>query len=501
MLLYLLSDSKHTLEDRHENYSLFETCAIIDNQEYIIHVILFFNNLENNEYNIRLYRKSDMELMISGKEFTLIDVFYTYDPNAILLGQGKKGELYYLDSYSDIHEIIKYNETTNFLEYTENILDDEDYFYELVEEDVNLLKYVQLYIELENEIIRDLNFENLIELPKFLAPLLAKFQGTLFLGGIKELSDESSLFLSKHTGILDLSGLENMTNTTIHNLLAHKGPILNNSIQLRANEQDGYYIKKYGEEDDFKLYSYKFISNQKSIEIIKPIYNDTLYVILDNLYLINGVIFLRALGISTNRQIFENFEFELFAVPNTLEALQQYEANSQEMRETYLAENINHIWIDDFIDEDTGERIHIERCDRLFSVGERLTLDKITRIVELPDNQIWITNTYNSNYESIIHTIKNDPTNNCEEALFLIYRILNGRDADSIEIAREYFYNKYFNSEHFLFTDIVRDFLNEALGYDETLTDEEVEAIGLGLRQNDILIAIKNILPWEDYFI
>jgi hypothetical protein len=245
MIIYLLSDSKHTLENRHENYSLFETWVNIDNQEYIIHVILFFNNFENNEYKIRLYRKSDMELMISGKEYTLIYDFYRFDPNSILLALGKKGEIYYLDSYSDIHEIIKYNETTNFLEYSEGIINDEEYYYELVTEDINLLKYISIVIEDEDEIFRDLDYSELTSLPNFSAPLLGKFRGRLYLGSLEYLSDESAKYLAKHIGLLDISNVSNISEIGIAHLSNHKGPVLTKNINLFSNEVNGFKIAGY----------------------------------------------------------------------------------------------------------------------------------------------------------------------------------------------------------------------------------------------------------------
>jgi hypothetical protein len=498
MIIYLLSDSKHTLENRHENYSLIETWINIDNQEYIIHVVLFLNNFENDEYKIRLYRKNDMELIISGKEFNLIDTFYTYDDNFILRGHGKKGELYYLDSDCDIHEIIKYNTTNNLLQYSESLFNNEDYYFKLVTEDVNLLKFISIVIEDEDEVFRDLDYDELTSLSDFTASLLGKFRGRLYLGSLEYLSDESAKYLAKHIGLLDISNISNISEIGIAYLSNHKGPVLTKSIDLFSKEVNGFKIAGYDEYPSY--FTYKLKCNEKSIEFFVSPKDEIIQVVFNNLYLVNGITLLRAIGISSNFEILQEFGFTVFSIENSRQTLESFVVNNTRNRFCF-ADNIYRNWIEDFIDEDTGETVPIERSEILCSFGDEITEENISLLIQSTINEVPLFDSSSSDCQSIISTLKVDRSENTREALMIIYNKLNGIDTTDVQVAKDFLYSNYLNQDNFYFDINWRSELDECL-YDDYIDDlEQLDSMGLGLREQDIVEIIRNLsfvnIDWE----
>ncbi|MGX7590729.1 DNA-directed RNA polymerase subunit beta [Candidatus Karelsulcia muelleri] len=227
-------------------------------------------------------------------------------------------------------------------------------------------------------------------------------------------------------------------------------------------------------------YYYGKIIPQKGIWIeITADNNNLLNVILDGNKKIYLTTFLRAIGYSHDEDI-----LNLFKLSKTISLKKE-----KDLLGKILAGKVLNFWFEDFIAENSGEILTLERNSIILDRNTILTKNKITKLKTNQITKVLIKQkkAYTSEYSLIYNTLKRDPTNSQEEALVYIFQQLknkNPRDKFSIEklITELIFSIKYFSLSQF-----GRIKLNKLHVYPNKI-------LTLTLTYEDILSVIENLV-------
>ena len=206
-----------------------------------------------------------------------------------------------------------------------------------------------------------------------------------------------------------------------------------------------------------KLYSARIIPFKGSwIEFATDI-NNVMYAYIDRKKKLPVTTLLRAIGYESDKDILEIFNLAE-EVLVTRENLQKYEGRK-------LAARVLRTWVEDFVDEDTGEVVSIERndvvLDREASLDESnmdIILDSGSRTLLLHREEQNL-----NDYAIIYNTLQKDPSNSEKEAVLYIYRQLRNADPADDASAREVITNLFFSEKRYDLGDVGRFRINRKL--------------------------------------
>ncbi|MCD8313139.1 MAG: DNA-directed RNA polymerase subunit beta, partial [Bacteroidales bacterium] len=206
-----------------------------------------------------------------------------------------------------------------------------------------------------------------------------------------------------------------------------------------------------------KLYSARIIPFKGSwIEFATDI-NNVMYAYIDRKKKLPVTTLLRAIGYNSDKDIIDIFGLadEIPADPETLKA--------NEGRK--LAAKVLKTWIEDFVDEDTGEVIPVERTMAIVERGEILNDDTIERLSETEVKTILLQKEEaNVNeYAIIYNTLQKDPTNTETEAINYIYKQLRNSEPPDESTARDVIDKLFFSEKRYDLGDVGRYRLNKKL--------------------------------------
>ncbi|MCX7863164.1 MAG: DNA-directed RNA polymerase subunit beta [Bacteroidales bacterium] len=225
-----------------------------------------------------------------------------------------------------------------------------------------------------------------------------------------------------------------------------------------------------------KLYSARIIPFKGSwIEFATDI-NNVMYAYIDRKKKLPVTTLLRAIGFQTDKDILEIFDLaEEVKVSKT--GLKKYIGRR-------LAARVLKSWIEDFVDEDTGEVSTIERNEVVIERETILDKDHIDLIVESGAKTIILhKEELNVNDFAIIYnTLQKDPCNSEKEAIYYIYRQLRSAEPPDEETARSTIENLFFSVKRYDLGDVGRYRINKKLNLDipidvKTLTKEDIISI------------------------
>ena len=190
---------------------------------------------------------------------------------------------------------------------------------------------------------------------------------------------------------------------------------------------------------------------------------------------------LRAIGYETDKDILQIFDL--------CEEVKVNKKNLKAVIGRKLAGNVMKSWNEDFVDEDTGEVVSIERNDVVIERENEITEDNIDIILESGISSILLhkdTDVANK-YSIIFNTLAKDPSHSEIEAVNYIYRQLRNADAADDASAREVFQNLFFSDKRYDLGEVGRYRINTKLGLD---TDMDVRI----LTKDDIIEIIKYLI-------
>ena len=230
-----------------------------------------------------------------------------------------------------------------------------------------------------------------------------------------------------------------------------------------------------------QLYSARIIPFKGSwIEFATDI-NNVMYAYIDRKKKLPVTTLLRAIGFENDKDILEIF--------NLAEEVKVTKANLKKYIGQKLAARVLKSWVEDFVDEDTGEVVSIERNEVIMERETVLDQDKVNEIIDSGVSHVLIhKEDYDaSDYSIIFNTLAKDPSNSEKEAVLYIYRQLRNADPADDASAREVIQNLFFSEKRYDLGDVGRYRINRKLNLD---TDPDVRV----LTREDIIEIIKYLI-------
>jgi DNA-directed RNA polymerase subunit beta len=230
-----------------------------------------------------------------------------------------------------------------------------------------------------------------------------------------------------------------------------------------------------------QLYSARIIPFKGSWMEFTTDINNVMYAYIDRKKKLPITTLLRAIGYETDKDILDIFDLA--------EEVKATRANLKKNIGRKLAARVVDSWIEDFVDEDTGEVVSMERTEVVIERDVELTEENIEKILELNIKTILITTEDKDgiDYSVIYNTLKKDTANNAKEAVEYIYRQLRNAEPPDEETARGIIEKLFFSDKRYDLGDVGRYRINTKLNLD---VPDEVRV----LTQTDITSIIKYLI-------
>jgi len=225
-----------------------------------------------------------------------------------------------------------------------------------------------------------------------------------------------------------------------------------------------------------KLYSARVIPFKGSwIEFATDI-NSVMYAYIDRKKKLPVTTLFRAIGYERDKDILEIFDLA--------EEIKVSKANLKKFYGRKLAARVLNTWHEDFVDEDTGEVVSIERNEIVLDRDTEIDKDNAIEIIECGVKTVLIHKeiTQQGEYAIIHNTLQKDPTNSEKEAVEHIYRQLRNAEPPDEETARGIIDKLFFSDQRYNLGDVGRYRMNKKLGLDigmdkQVLTTEDIITI------------------------
>ena len=230
-----------------------------------------------------------------------------------------------------------------------------------------------------------------------------------------------------------------------------------------------------------KLYSARVIPFKGSwIEFATDI-NQVMYAYIDRKKKLPVTTLFRAIGFERDKDILEIFDLA--------EEVKVSKAGLKKVLGRKLAARVLKTWHEDFVDEDTGEVVSIERNEIIFDRDTIIEKEHIDEIIEAGAKTVLLHKEDNqqADYAIIHNTLQKDPTNSEKEAVEHVYRQLRNAEPPDEETARGIIEKLFFSEQRYSLGEVGRFRMNTKLGLDEDL-DQKV------LTKNDIITIIKYLI-------
>ncbi|MBW1298787.1 DNA-directed RNA polymerase subunit beta [Aquimarina litoralis] len=230
-----------------------------------------------------------------------------------------------------------------------------------------------------------------------------------------------------------------------------------------------------------KLYSARVIPFKGSwIEFATDI-NSVMYAYIDRKKKLPVTTLFRAIGFERDKDILEIFDLA--------EEVKVSKSGLKKVLGRKLAARVLNTWHEDFVDEDTGEVVSIERNEIVLDRDTVLDKDHLDEIVDSGAKTILLHKEDNQkgDYAIIHNTLQKDPTNSEKEAVEHIYRQLRNAEPPDEETARGIIDKLFFSDQRYNLGEVGRYRMNKKLGLNIEM-DKQV------LTKEDIITIIKYLI-------
>ncbi len=208
--------------------------------------------------------------------------------------------------------------------------------------------------------------------------------------------------------------------------------------------------------------------------------NNVMYAYIDRKKKFPVTTLLRSIGYETDKDI-----LELFGMADEVKADKKTLAKYIGRR---LAARVLRSWVEDFVDEDTGEVVSIERNEILLERDSVLDEEALALIAEMDVKSLFIQkDDVGGDFAIIYNTLNKDTSNSELEAVQHIYRQLRGTDAPDNETARGIIDKLFFSDKRYDLGEVGRYKINRKLNIDAKLTQKT-------LTRGDIIEIIKYLV-------
>jgi len=225
-----------------------------------------------------------------------------------------------------------------------------------------------------------------------------------------------------------------------------------------------------------KLYSARVIPFKGSwIEFATDI-NNVMYAYIDRKKKLPVTTLFRAIGYQGDKEILEIFDLA--------EEIKVSKSGLKKALNRKLAARVLRTWHEDFVDEDTGEVISIERNEIILDRDTVIEQEHVEQILDADVKTILIhkEDSQNSDYAIIYNTLQKDQTNTEKEAVEYIYRQLRNAEPPDEETARGIIDKLFFSDQRYNLGEVGRYRMNKKLNIDvdmeeRTLTRHDITTI------------------------
>src|SRR6056300_1601604 len=252
-------------------------------------------------------------------------------------------------------------------------------------------------------------------------------------------------------------------------------------IVNQLHRSPGVFFGQSRHANGTKLYSARIIPFKGSwIEFATDI-NSVMYAYIDRKKKLPVTTLFRAIGFERDKDILEIFDLA--------EEVKVSKSGLKKVLGRKLAARVLNTWHEDFVDEDTGEVVSIERNEIVLDRDTILEKEHLDMIIEADVKTILLHKENNAQAEyAIIHnTLQKDPTNSEKEAVEHVYRQLRNAEPPDEETARGIIDKLFFSDQRYNLGEVGRYRMNKKLGLDIEM-DKQV------LTKEDIITIIKYLI-------
>jgi DNA-directed RNA polymerase subunit beta len=225
-----------------------------------------------------------------------------------------------------------------------------------------------------------------------------------------------------------------------------------------------------------QLYSARIIPFKGSWMEFTTDINNVMYAYIDRKKKLPITTLLRAVGFETDKDI-----LEIFGLAQEVKATK---TNLKKMVGRHLAARVVRTWVEDFVDEDTGEVVSIERTEVLIERETKLEEQHVDMIVDADIKSILVHKEggRSHEYEVIFNTLQKDTANSEKEAVEYIYRQLRNAEPPDEETARGIIDKLFFSEKRYDLGEVGRYRINKKLNLNidantRILTKEDIISI------------------------
>jgi DNA-directed RNA polymerase subunit beta len=252
-------------------------------------------------------------------------------------------------------------------------------------------------------------------------------------------------------------------------------------IVSQLHRSPGVFFAQSKHTNGTKLYSARIIPFKGSwIEFATDV-NNVMYAYIDRKKKFPVTTLLRAIGYGTDKDI-----LDLFGLSEEIPA---NKASLKKVAGRKLAARVLRTWTEDFVDEDTGEVVSIDRNEVLLERDSVVSEEDIDTILESGAKSVILhrEDINIADYTIIYNTLQKDNSNSEKEAVEQIYRQLRNTEAPDEQTARDIIHNLFFSDKRYDLGEVGRYRINKKLGL-EISTDIRV------LTTQDIICIVKYLI-------
>ena len=267
--------------------------------------------------------------------------------------------------------------------------------------------------------------------------------------------------------------------------MTHNGTFIINGAERvvvsQLHRSPGVFFGQGVHANGTMLYSARIIPFKGSwIEFATDI-NNVMYAYIDRKKKLPVTTLLRAIGFEQDKDILQIFDLA-----------EEVKVNKKNMKAAIgrrLAARVLKSWNEDFVDEDTGEVVSLERNEVILERETEITAENVDDILDSGASSVLLHKDADSasKYSIIFNTLGKDPSNSEKEAVLFIYRQLRNADPADDASAREIIQNLFFSDKRYDLGDVGRYRINKKLGLN---TDIDVRV----LTKEDIIEIIKYLI-------
>ncbi len=233
-------------------------------------------------------------------------------------------------------------------------------------------------------------------------------------------------------------------------------------VVSQLHRSPGVFFGQSTHPNGTKIYSARVIPFKGAWMEFATDINNVMYAYIDRKKKFPVTTLLRSIGFETDKDI-----LELFGMASEVSADKK---SLEEQMGKKLAARVLRTWVEDFVDEDTGEVVSIERNEVVLERDTIIDEDAVDAILDCEVKSVFIQNEdLSGDYAIIYNTLNKDTSNSELEAVQHIYRQLRGADAPDNETARGIIEKLFFSDKRYDLGEVGRYKINKKLTVEQGL--------------------------------